>query len=94
MLFLSLFKTLHGNKVEIELKNGFILTGILDTVDQYHNVKLKDVKAQDPIKYPHLASVSQLFIRGSLIRHISLPPERIDFELLHESTRRANSLKK
>lgn len=94
MLFVSLFKTLTGSKVEIELKNGFVLTGLLDTVDQYHNIKVKNVKAQDPEKYPHLASVEELFIRGSVVRYISIPQDRVDLDLLHESTRRANPLVK
>ena len=94
MLFLSLFKTLQGCKVEVELKNGFVFTGLLDTVDQYHNLKLKNIKANEPEKFPQLASVSELFIRGSVVRYISIPEDRVDFPLLHEATRRANPLVK
>jgi U6 snRNA-associated Sm-like protein LSm2 len=94
MLFLSLFKTLHTCEVKVELKNGLVVNGRIDTVDQYHNIKLTNVTAEDPEKYPHLASVDELFIRGSVLRYISIPPEKVNLELLHESCRRSNPLTK
>jgi len=52
--FFSFFKTLTGKKVQVELKNDIILQGYLHTVDQYMNLKLRDMTVTEPDKYPHL----------------------------------------
>jgi len=59
MIFFSLFKTLVGKEICIELKNDVVLTGTLLSVDQYLNVKLANVQVVDGERYPQLVSLSQ-----------------------------------
>jgi U6 snRNA-associated Sm-like protein LSm2 len=60
----------------------------LHSVDQYLNVKLVDITVQDTDKHPHMLSVKNCFIRGSVVRYIQLPVEGIDTQLLQEATRK------
>ena len=68
MLFYSFFKSLVGKDVMVELKNDLSICGTLHSVDQYLNIKLTDVSVTDPEKYPHMLSVKNCFIRGSVVR--------------------------
>merc|ERR1711977_513363 len=88
MLFYSFFKTLTGKEVTVELKNDLAITGILHSVDQYLNIKLNEIKVVDESKHPHLMAVKNCFIRGSVVRYIQLPQDKIDTDLLHDATRR------
>ncbi|KAK9789766.1 hypothetical protein WJX73_006087 [Symbiochloris irregularis] len=88
MLFYSYFKTLVGKEVTVELKNDLAITGTLHSVDQYLNVKLHSVKVTNETKYPHMLSVRNCFIRGSVVRYVQLPANSIDVEILHDATRR------
>ncbi|KAK9825891.1 hypothetical protein WJX81_001951 [Elliptochloris bilobata] len=88
MLFYSYFKTLVGKEVTVELKNDLAITGTLHSVDQYLNVKLNNVKVVNEAKYPHMMSVRNCFIRGSVVRYVQLPPGSVDIEILHDATRR------
>ncbi|KAE8151096.1 cytochrome P450-domain-containing protein [Aspergillus avenaceus] len=65
----SFFKTLTNQTVIIELKNDIRIRGTLKSVDQYLNIKLDDVDVLDLDKYPHLSSVKNMFIRGSVVRY-------------------------
>ncbi|KAI6191900.1 TRNA-intron lyase [Aphelenchoides bicaudatus] len=66
------------------------INGTLHSVDQYLNVKLVDITVQDTDKHPHMMSVKNCFIRGSVVRYIHLPAESegIDTQLLQEATRK------
>ena len=68
MLFFSFFKTLVGQEVVVELKNGVTIRGQLISVDQYLNVKLKAISVDDSTKFPQLDALKNCFIRGSVIR--------------------------
>jgi len=68
MIFFSFFKTLVGQEVVVELKNGVTMRGVLVSVDQYLNVKLKSIGVDDAVTYPQLAALKNCFIRGSVIR--------------------------
>jgi small nuclear ribonucleoprotein (snRNP)-like protein len=68
MLFYSFFKSLVGKDVVVELKNDLSICGTLHSVDQYLNIKLTDISVTDPDKYPHMLSVKNCFIRGSVVR--------------------------
>ncbi|KAK5071019.1 U6 snRNA-associated Sm-like protein LSm2 [Lithohypha guttulata] len=68
MLFFSFFKTLVNHTVTIELKNDISIRGTLKSVDQYLNIKLDDIQVLNEDKYPHLSSVKNVFIRGSVVR--------------------------
>ena len=88
MLFYSFFKTLTNNEVTVELKNDVSITGRVHSIDQYLNIKLEDISVANAELYPHLLSVKNCFIRGSVVRYIQLPVQCVDEELLHDSTLR------
>ncbi len=68
MIFFSFFKTLVGKEVAVEMKNDIVMTGLLVSVDQYLNVKLKNVNVVDAHNHPQLAAMKNCFIRGSAVR--------------------------
>ncbi|PNP42630.1 U6 snRNA-associated Sm-like protein LSm2 [Trichoderma gamsii] len=88
MLFFSFFKTLIDHEVTVELKNDIQLKGKLKSVDQYLNIKLDDIQVVEELKYPHLSSVKNVFIRGSVVRYVHLPAASVDTQLLEDATRR------
>ena len=90
MVFLQLFRTLEGKKVVVELRNDVVIEGTLQTADQFHNLRLIDVKVLHSADCPMLNCVSSLYIRGSTVRYISLQPADVDLDLLHDATRRHN----
>ncbi|KAJ5698827.1 hypothetical protein N7462_000832 [Penicillium macrosclerotiorum] len=94
MLFFSFFKTLTNQTVTIELKNDIRIRGILKSVDQYLNIKLDDIEVLELDKYPHLSSVKNMFIRGSVVRYVMLPRSEVDVGLLEDATRRGVVLTK
>jgi small nuclear ribonucleoprotein (snRNP)-like protein len=87
----SFFKTLTNQVVTIELKNDIRIRGTLKSVDQYLNIKLDDIDVLDLDKYPHLSSVKNMFIRGSVVRYVVLPRSEVDVGLLEDATRRGMS---
>lgn len=88
MLFYSFFKTQVGHEVSVELKNDLVIHGILHSVDQFLNIRLTDVRATDIKEHPYIMSVKNCFIRGSVVRYVEFPPNRVDVELLQEASRR------
>ena len=70
MLFYSYFKTLVGKEVTVELKNDLAITGVLHSVDQYLNIKLTSTRVVDEAKHPHMLSVRNCFVRGSVVRYV------------------------
>lgn len=77
-----------GKEVIVELKNDLSVHGTLDSVDQFLNIKLTDISLTDPDKYPHMLSVKNCFIRGSVVRYVQLPAEEVDTSLLQDATRK------
>ncbi|KAG0172345.1 U6 snRNA-associated Sm-like protein LSm2 [Apophysomyces sp. BC1034] len=88
MLFYSFFKTLVDQKVTVELKNDLAITGTLKSVDQFLNIKLDDISVVDEERYPHMISVKNCFIRGSVVRYVQLPSQAVDTALLQDAARR------
>ncbi|KAF8384282.1 gut-2 [Pristionchus pacificus] len=88
MLFFSFFKTLVGKEVVVELKNDLSICGTLHSVDQYLNMKLLDISVTDQERFPHMLSVKNCFIRGSVVRYVHLPAEHVDTQLLQDATRK------
>ncbi|GAM19094.1 hypothetical protein SAMD00019534_022690, partial [Acytostelium subglobosum LB1] len=86
-LFYSFYKTLVGKEITVELKNDLSITGYLQSVDQYLNIKLKDVRVEEEDKYPYMLSVKNCFIRGSVVRFVHLPASEVDVETLQDHTR-------
>ncbi|VDK73473.1 unnamed protein product [Litomosoides sigmodontis] len=88
MLFYSFFKSLVGKDVVVELKNDLSICGTLHSVDQYLNMKLTDISVTDSERYPHMLSVKNCFIRGSVVRYVQLPADQIDTQLLQDASRK------
>jgi small nuclear ribonucleoprotein (snRNP)-like protein len=88
MLFFSFFKTLEGKEVTVELKNSLCIRGTLHSVDQFLNCKLSDISVVDTDKHPHLMSVKNIFIRGSVVRYVHMAAADVDVPLLQDATRR------
>lgn len=64
------------------------ICGTLHSVDQYLNIKLTDISVTDHEKYPHMMSVKNCFIRGSVVRYVQLPSEEVDTQLLQDAARK------
>ncbi|KAJ2120293.1 U6 snRNA-associated Sm-like protein LSm2 [Coemansia sp. RSA 720] len=88
MLFYSFFKTQVGQQVTVELKNDLAIQGTLESVDQFLNFKLKEISIVDSERYPHMLSVKNCFIRGSVVRYVQLSPPTVDTALLQDAARR------
>jgi small nuclear ribonucleoprotein (snRNP)-like protein len=91
MIFFSFFKTLVGKEVAVELKNDIVITGTLQSVDQYLNTKLTNVSVVDPERFPQLVAMKNTFIRGSVIRYVQIPAQEVDVELLQDAARKENA---
>ncbi|ORZ03726.1 hypothetical protein BCR43DRAFT_467442 [Syncephalastrum racemosum] len=91
MLFYSFFKTLVDQQVTVELKNDLAITGTLKSVDQFLNIKLDDITVVDEERYPHMSTVKNCFIRGSVVRYVQLPSPAVDTALLQDAARREAS---
>ncbi|PAA52149.1 hypothetical protein BOX15_Mlig022163g1, partial [Macrostomum lignano] len=87
-LFYSFFKTLVGKDVVVELKNDLSICGTLQSVDQYLNINLNDISVTDPNKYPHMMSMKNCFIRGSVVRYVQLPADECDTVELQNAARK------
>lgn len=88
MLFFSFFKTLEGKELMVELKNSLKVRGTLHSVDQFLNCKLVNISVVDSDQYPHLLSVKNVFIRGSVVRYVHIAADDVDIPLLQDATRR------
>ncbi|KAJ2072386.1 U6 snRNA-associated Sm-like protein LSm2, partial [Coemansia sp. S100] len=49
---------------------------------------LKDIKVVDEERYPHMLSVKNCFVRGSVVRYVQLSPPTVDTALLQDAARR------
>ena len=91
MLIFSVFKTLTGQEVTIELKNDLAIQGTLASVDQFLNLKLENIKVLDQERHPHMMAVKNCFIRGSVVRYVQIPKAAVDTQLLEDATRKGTS---
>jgi U6 snRNA-associated Sm-like protein LSm2 len=82
-LFYSFFKTLVGQPVTVELKNDLRISGNLVSVDQFLNIKLDDISSESM----QLAAIKNCFIRGSVVRYVTLPATGVDTGLLQDAAR-------
>ncbi|OIR58804.1 MAG: U6 snRNA-associated Sm-like protein LSm2 [Amphiamblys sp. WSBS2006] len=88
MLFHSMLKTFVGKRVTVELKNNLSFSGRLSAVDPFLNLKLDCVCTQEKEALPYIASLKTCFVRGSVVRYISLPKDSVDTVLLQKATRK------
>ena len=87
-IFLTFFKTMLGKTIVVELKNDIKIQGVLESIDQFLNFKLNDIVVLDAEKYPHLMTVRNCFIRGSVVRYVQVPSSEVNTELLQDSCRK------
>mmetsp|Transcript_24321 Transcript_24321/g.56675 ORF Transcript_24321/g.56675 Transcript_24321/m.56675 type:complete len:108 (-) Transcript_24321:1-324(-) len=88
MLFYTLFKTLQGKEVIVELKNDVSIRGILHSVDHFLNIKLEKTSVVQASRFPQLTTLKTAFIRGSVVRYVHLPRTEVDTELLQDAARK------
>ena len=90
MLFFQFFQSLVEKQaaVVVELKNDVQLTGTIQSVDQFLNVKLANVQVTDAVNNPHLSALKNCFIRGSVVRYIHLPSAAVDTAALQDKCRK------
>ena len=62
MIFFSLFKTLEGKVILLELKNSLQIRGTLSSVDQYLNLKLENVEVVDKESFPQLVRIERVVL--------------------------------
>ena len=55
---------------------------------QYLNIKLENTRVVDEQRFPHMKSVRNCFVRGSVVRYVQLPKDSVDVDILHDATRR------
>ncbi|XP_032382131.1 smx5 isoform X1 [Etheostoma spectabile] len=82
VIFLFMFHFLSDCPVRTSNGDGLIC------VFQYLNIKLTDISVTDPEKYPHMLSVKNCFIRGSVVRYVQLPADEVDTQLLQDAARK------
>jgi U6 snRNA-associated Sm-like protein LSm2 len=80
MLFYSFFKTLVGQPVTVQLKNGEEMSGVIVSVDQFLNIKLEQLQ--------HQPQLQNCFIRGSVVRYVVMAKRMVDEQLLQDATRK------
>jgi U6 snRNA-associated Sm-like protein LSm2 len=51
-------------------------------------MKLENTQVTDEQRFPHLKSVKNCFIRGSVVRYVHVPKEHVDVELLQDAARK------
>uniref|UniRef100_F7BP16 U6 snRNA-associated Sm-like protein LSm2 n=1 Tax=Equus caballus TaxID=9796 RepID=F7BP16_HORSE len=80
----------HTGKRRVDMDSccRIAICGTLHSVDQYLNIKLTDISVTDPEKYPHMLSVKNCFIRGSVVRYVQLPADEVDTQLLQDAARK------
>ncbi|ORY14524.1 U6 snRNA-associated Sm-like protein LSm2 [Clohesyomyces aquaticus] len=88
MLIFSFFKTLMNTEITVELKNEVSIRGTIKSIDQFLNIKLDNATVVDELKWPHMSSTHDMFIRGSVVRYVHIPPDKVDIGLLEDATRR------
>ncbi|GFG38996.1 hypothetical protein Cfor_08019 [Coptotermes formosanus] len=84
----KLTKELNKTGVFFSTAVYLCICGTLHSVDQYLNIKLTDISVTDPDKYPHMLSVKNCFIRGSVVRYVQLPADEVDTQLLQDAARK------
>ena len=71
--------------IVVELKNGIEIEGTLDYVDDNLNFNLTNINIKNEKRFPQLTNMKTMFVRGSTIRYIQVPPQEVDTELLNDA---------
>lgn len=91
MPIFSVFKTLVGKSVKIELKNGMLVEGAVKDVDIFLNIKvgvasLEGTQAADARP---LAPISVMFVRGTSIKFVFIKNSDVSIPSLEASARKS-----
>jgi small nuclear ribonucleoprotein (snRNP)-like protein len=70
-LFFSIFKTLVGKEITVELKNDLEICGTLHSVDQYLNFRLNNVHVVNEERFPHMVRSSDPLRLKHVIRIVA-----------------------
>jgi U6 snRNA-associated Sm-like protein LSm2 len=55
---------------------------------RFLNIRLDGISIADEARHPHMLAVKNCFIRGSVVRYVTLPADQVDTNLLEDATRR------
>jgi U6 snRNA-associated Sm-like protein LSm2 len=58
---------------------------------RFLNIRLDGITVADEARHPHMLAVKNCFIRGSVVRYVTLPADQVDTNLLEDATRRGTS---
>ena len=81
-------------QITVELKNDLQISGTLHSVDQFLNLRINNVSLNDPERYPHLLSMRNCVVRGSVIRYVHFNASDVDTDLLQDFCRKEASQNK
>lgn len=68
MLFYEFFRSNIGSRVQVMLKTGICVCGVLCSVDPYLNIKLQETRVLN--RHPGLGVLSTCSIRGSSVKFV------------------------
>jgi small nuclear ribonucleoprotein (snRNP)-like protein len=81
-VFQTMFKSLVGKKVIVEVAGGLVIKGVLQHSNDHLNFFLVEVEVLNAASFPQFSRISQVFIRGSAVNVVHLPPEDVDLAQL------------
>ena len=58
------------------------------SVDQFLNIRIDEIRVENEDRFPHMRSVKNCFIRGSVVRYVEVEKDQVDTALLQDATRR------
>lgn len=80
-----LVQSMRGNKVVVELKNDFEISGLLEETDQNMNLKMVDVRQTSATG--SVRKMDMVMIQGKMIRYVHIPDEVDAIQNLHRHMR-------
>ena len=64
-----------GQMVRVELKNDCEVTGVLDFVDKFMNIELRDVVYRKADRDADSVTFEDMFVKGMSIRYVFMPSD-------------------
>ncbi|OAG29191.1 U6 snRNA-associated Sm-like protein LSm2 [Nematocida displodere] len=86
----AVFKSLVGREIRITLKNNVSLSGTLQDIDTFLNLKLSSLKVEHLPEdvYLPLMSATSVFLRGSAVKFIWIKEEDVHKDRLENTVRK------
>jgi small nuclear ribonucleoprotein (snRNP)-like protein len=91
-VFQVLFRALLANPVIVELKNGVVMKGILQSTDDFLNLRLTAIEVLNASSFPPLPPISQAFVRGSAVACVHIPPDAVDLEAVRAMSQKQGNV--